>query len=160
MTRPWTQGVAEVYGDRGDARTAEPPLEQVVLDFGEPLIIHPHQFVLARTLEFVRLPPDLCAYVVGRSSWGRRGLIVATAVIVHPGFVGPVTLELKNVGEVPLAIYPLDRVAQLAFHSAIGGVEGQGASQFASSFSPGVGVVRDQETDRRIREMARNCKKE
>src|SRR5689334_19167489 len=92
MTRPWSQGVAEDYG-RGVGRLAEPALEQIVLDFGEALIIHPHQFVLARTLEFVRLPQDLSAYVIGRSSWGRRGLIVATAVVVHPGFAGPITLE-------------------------------------------------------------------
>jgi dUTPase len=44
------------------------------------------------------------------------GLIVATAVVVHPGFAGPITLELRNLGEVPLAIYPLERIAQLTFH--------------------------------------------
>src|SRR5262249_15151278 len=79
LVRPWTQGVADRFEGAGSddevVTPAEPPLERVSLEHGEPLIIHPHQFVLARTLEFVRLPTDLMAYVIGRSSWGRRGLI-------------------------------------------------------------------------------------
>jgi dCTP deaminase len=149
LVRPWTHGVAEHYEfkNAGQGTAAEQPLERVVLDFGEPLIVHPHQFVLARTLEFVRLPADVMAYVIGRSSWGRRGLIVATAVVVHPGFAGPITLELKNVGEVPLALYPLDRVAQLAFHKVEGSPNDLITdSQFATHFSPTLGNVRDERT--------------
>ena len=56
------------------------------------------------------------AYVVGRSSWGRLGLIVATAIGVHPGFAGPLTLELRNLGETPLRLYPGQPIAQLFFH--------------------------------------------
>lgn len=151
IVRPWTHGVAEMSDE---TPLLPPPLERVVLDFGQPVIIHPHQFVLARTLEFVRLPSDLCAYVIGRSSWGRRGLIVATAVVVHPGFAGPITLELKNVGEVPLALYPLDRVAQLALHFVSDPAKKQKTvSQFSSSYSPGLGRVRDDETQRRITKL-------
>jgi dCTP deaminase len=152
LVRPWAEGVAEML-THTTAMTSEPPLEQVVLDYGEPLTVHPHQFVLARTLEFVRLPHDLMAYVVGRSSWGRRGLIVATAVIVHPGFAGPITLEIKNVGEVPVALYPFDRIAQLSFHRAEGVPQvrrSRSKSQFASSFAPSLGTVRDKETAQRI----------
>lgn len=83
----------------------------------EPFIIHPGQLVLAATLEFVSLPTDLAASVEGRSSWGRLGLIVATASSVAPGFKGCITLELVNDGEVPLALYPGIRVAQLVFHN-------------------------------------------
>lgn len=154
IVRPWTHGVAELHGGAGPP----PPMERVILDFGQPLIIHPHQFVLARTLEFVRLPLDLSAYVIGRSSWGRRGLIVATAVVVHPGFAGPITLELKNVGEVPLALYPLDRVAQLTLHDVIQPLTASPtstSSQFSSLYAPGLGQVRDEATRQRIENLAR-----
>jgi dCTP deaminase len=84
---------------------------------GGGLTIHPHQLVLAHTLEYIRLPQDLMAYVVGRSSFGRLGLIVATAVGVHPNFYGPLTLEIRNLGEAPLRLYPGQTIAQLFFHT-------------------------------------------
>lgn len=84
--------------------------------FGSSLVIHPHQFMLAQTLEYIRLPTDLMAYVVGRSTWGRLGLIVATAVGIHPSFAGSLTLELRNLGETPLSLYPGQTIAQLFFH--------------------------------------------
>jgi dCTP deaminase len=89
--------------------------------FGASIIIHPHQFVLAQTLEYLRLPSDLMAYVVGRSTWGRLGLIVATAVGIHPGFAGSLTLELRNLGETPLTLYPGQTIAQLFFHVVVDG---------------------------------------
>jgi dCTP deaminase len=152
IVRAWQQGVAEDLEAADDHGVLEPELESFVLQFGEPLIIHPHQFVLARTLEVVRLPKNLLAYVIGRSSWGRRGLIVATAVVVHPGFSGPITLELKNVGEVPIALYPMDRIAQLTFHDvSVAGISTKVTSQFASTFVPTLGSVRDQETYSRLK---------
>ncbi len=84
--------------------------------FGSSIVIHPHQFMLATSLEYLRLPPDLMAYVVGRSTWGRLGLIVATAVGIHPYFAGTLTLELRNLGETPLTLYPGQTIAQLFFH--------------------------------------------
>jgi len=151
IVRPWSHGVADLV-----APGPEPPLEQVVIDFGKPLIVHPHQFVLARTLEFVRLPRDLLAYVIGRSSWGRRGLIVATATVVHPMFAGPITLELKNVGEVPLALYPMDRVAQITLHKVDGvPTDARPRSQFACTFTPELGRARDPETAEAIKKAAR-----
>jgi len=84
--------------------------------FGSCIVIHPHQFILAQTLEYIRLPSDLMAYVAGRSTWGRLGLIVATAVGIHPGFAGNLTLELRNLGETPLTLYPGQTIAQLFFH--------------------------------------------
>lgn len=85
--------------------------------FGSSIVIHPHQFMLAHTLEYIRLPNDLLAYVVGRSTWGRLGLIVATAVGIHPGFAGSLTFELRNLGETPLTLYPGQTISQLFFHS-------------------------------------------
>lgn len=85
--------------------------------FGKSVVIHPHQFMLAATLEYLRLPKGLAAYVNGRSTWGRLGLIIATAVGVQPGFAGTLTLELRNLGETPLNLYPGQVIAQLFFHT-------------------------------------------
>lgn len=85
--------------------------------FGDHFILHPHSFVLAATLEWIRLPRDLAGYVVGKSSQGRRGLIIATATGVHPGFVGCLTLEITNVGEVPLKLTPGMAICQLFLHA-------------------------------------------
>jgi dCTP deaminase len=89
---------------------------KVYVPFGDALVIHPHQFILAGTLEYLRLPPDLISYVVGRSTWGRLGLTVATAIGIHPRFAGTLTLELRNLGEAPLTLRPGDIIAQLFFH--------------------------------------------
>lgn len=86
--------------------------------FGDRFVLHPRAFVLGVTLEWIRLPKDLAGYVTSRSSWGRRGLIIATASGVHPGFSGCLTLELTNVGEVPIALYPGTDICQFFIHSA------------------------------------------
>lgn len=82
----------------------------------EPFILHPGEFALAATLEFVRIPLDLAARLEGRSTWGRLGLqIHATAGFVDPGFVGSLTFELSNVSNIPLTLYPGVRIAQMCF---------------------------------------------
>lgn len=91
--------------------------ERIVVPYGEDIWLHPRHFVLAATLEYLRIPDDLGAYVIGRSSWGRVGLIVATAIMIHPGFTGCLTLELINDGDSPIKLYPGARIAQLAVHS-------------------------------------------
>jgi dCTP deaminase len=92
--------------------------EKVHIDVGNKLILHPNQLVLGCTMEYLRLPNDLAAYVVGRSSWGRLGLIIATATFVHPSYIGVVTLEMANLGDAPIALYPGARITQLVFHLA------------------------------------------
>ena len=84
--------------------------------FGKDFILHPNNFVLAVTLEWIRLPSHLAAFVMGRSSWGRHGLIIETAPGVHPGFSGCLTLEMANVGDVPIRLRPGARICQLYFH--------------------------------------------
>jgi dCTP deaminase len=91
--------------------------ECVTIAVGEPLWLHPGQFVLGATLEYLRFPPHLGGYVLGRSSWGRVGLLVATAIMIQPGFSGCLTLELVNHGESPIALYAGCRIAQLAIHT-------------------------------------------
>ena len=85
---------------------------------GEHLVLHPGQFLLGATLEFIRLPANLGAQVLSRSSWGRLGLLVATAVAVQPGFAGCLTLELVNTGNVPIRLRPGLLVAQLQVWAA------------------------------------------
>jgi deoxycytidine triphosphate deaminase len=83
--------------------------------WGDTFHLHPGQLVLASTLEYIALPADISAQVGTRSSYGRLGLISATAVQVHPMFAGCLTLELVNLGEMPLTITPGERIAQLVF---------------------------------------------
>jgi dCTP deaminase len=84
--------------------------------FGDKYVLHPRTFVLAATLEWIRVPRNLAGYVIGKSSWGRKGLVIATAAGVHPGFSGCLTLELSNLGELPIAVRPGMRICQLFLH--------------------------------------------
>jgi dCTP deaminase len=82
----------------------------------DPFVIHPGEFCLGRTLEWVELPDDIVATVEGKSSLGRLGLIVhATAGFVDPGWKGTLTLELNNLTRVPIKLYPGLLIAQLSF---------------------------------------------
>ena len=88
---------------------------RVRVSLHQQFIIHPGQLVLGATLEYISIPRTLAATVEGRSSWGRLGLIIATASSIAPGFKGCVTLELVNEGEAPLVLYPGIKIAQLIF---------------------------------------------
>ncbi len=90
--------------------------EEVVPDAGEPFVIHPGEFALGRTREWVELPDDVLARVEGKSSLGRLGLIVhATAGFVDPGWRGTLTLEFANLTRIPIKLYPGLPIAQLSF---------------------------------------------
>lgn len=111
------------------------------VSFGSRFILHPQSFVLGVTVEWIRLPSDLAGYVVGRSSWGRRGLIIATAAGVHPGFTGCLTLELTNVGEIPIAIKPGMAICQLFLHTVDSKTSEVDKSSFVCSRRPALGKV-------------------
>ncbi len=83
------------------------------LSWTEQIVLHPQELLLAATLEYLVLPNDLTAQVITRSSYGRLGLLSATAVQVHPNFHGCLTLELVNLSNLPLVLTPGERVAQL-----------------------------------------------
>jgi len=104
--------------------------------FGGKYVLHPRSFVLAVTLEWIRVPSNLASYVVGKSSWGRWGLIIATATGVHPGFKGCLTLELSNVGEIPIEIKPGMPVCQLFIHEVDTGSESVDRSAFVGMRQP------------------------
>jgi dCTP deaminase len=90
--------------------------QRVVRRIKEPFILHPGQLVIGSTMEYIQIPPGLMAYVIGKSTWGRTGLIIATATKVDPGFKGCITLEIVNEGEVPLVLVPGIPIAQLVLH--------------------------------------------
>ncbi len=92
--------------------------EEVVVPADESFVIHPGEFCLGRTLEWVELPDDIVARIEGKSSLGRLGLIVhATAGFCDPGWRGTLTLELNNLTRVPIKLYPGLLIAQLSFMS-------------------------------------------
>src|SRR5881398_150094 len=80
----------------------------------EPFVLHPGEFVLGSTLEVVTLPDDLAARLEGKSSLGRLGLLIhSTAGFVDAGWSGHLTLELSNVANLPITIYPGMKIGQL-----------------------------------------------
>jgi dCTP deaminase len=94
----------------------EPPTNLTEEVTGEMFVIHPGEFVLGVTAEYVELPDDIVARIEGKSSLGRLGLIVhATAGFVDPGFKGTLTLEITNLTRVPIKLYPGILIAQLSF---------------------------------------------
>jgi dCTP deaminase len=92
--------------------------ELVEVQEDEAFILHPGEFVLGSTAEYVRLPDDLVARLEGKSSLGRLGLLIhSTAGYVDPGFEGRLTLELSNVANLPITIYPGMKIGQISFFS-------------------------------------------
>jgi dCTP deaminase len=90
--------------------------DEVIVPEGETFVIHPGEFCLGRTLEWVELPDDVVARIEGKSSLGRLGLIVhATAGFCDPGWKGTLTLELNNLTRVPIILHPGLEIAQLSF---------------------------------------------
>lgn len=82
----------------------------------ESFILHPGEFVLGSTYEYVKLPNDIAARLEGKSSLGRLGLLThSTAGFVDPGFEGHVTLELSNVATLPIKLWPGMKIGQLCF---------------------------------------------
>ena len=88
----------------------------VEVEPNEAFILHPGEFVLGSTFEFVSLPDDIAARLEGKSSLGRLGLLThSTAGFVDPGFQGHVTLELSNVATLPIKLWPGMKIGQLCF---------------------------------------------
>lgn len=110
-------GIFQAVGSGSETATVEPRSiqERQIIPFGGELVLHPGLLVLGSTFEYVSIPGDLECQVEGRSSWARLGLQVATASSIEPGFKGVITLELSNVGTVPLTLMPGIRIAQLVF---------------------------------------------
>jgi dCTP deaminase len=91
---------------------AELPYIQIEKD---EIIIPPHSFLLATTVETVKIPDNVTAFVEGRSSIGRMGLFIQNAGWVDPGFEGTITLELFNANRLPLRLGAGRRICQIVF---------------------------------------------
>src|SRR5438045_6958912 len=100
-----------------DVREPQEDLTELVeIDDERPFILHPGEFVLGSTLERIVLPDDLVARLEGKSSLGRLGLLIhSTAGFIDPGWDGHVTLELSNVANLPITIYPGMKIGQISF---------------------------------------------
>ena len=136
-----------------DVKEAQQDLTELVeVKPDEPFILHPGEFVLGSTLERVALPDDLVARLEGKSSLGRLGLLIhSTAGYVDPGWDGYLTLELSNVANLPITIYPGMKIGQISFfrlttaadapYGAAGnkyqGQRGPTASRFHEEFTRG-----------------------
>ncbi|OGK62657.1 dCTP deaminase [Candidatus Roizmanbacteria bacterium RIFOXYB2_FULL_38_10] len=92
--------------------------QKITIEKDKPFILQPGEFALASTLEWIELPDDIAGRLEGRSSLGRLGIIVhSTAALVHPGMKGRIVLELSNLSQIPVALYPGLRVCALSFET-------------------------------------------
>lgn len=82
----------------------------------EPFFMQPGDFALASTVEMLELPDDLLGRLEGRSSIARLGITVhSTAALFEPGWIGTATMELSNLGRMPVALYPGMRICAFSF---------------------------------------------
>ena len=108
--RNHTSRVIDVKEDQADLT------ELVEVAEGDAFILHPGEFALGSTSERVALPDDLVARLEGKSSLGRLGLLIhSTAGFVDAGWDGHLTLELSNVANLPITIYPGMKIGQISF---------------------------------------------
>lgn len=98
-----------------DPATQQDDLTTLVETAGDdPFVLHPGEFVLGSTFEAVTLPDDLAGRLEGKSSLGRLGLLThSTAGFIDPGFSGHITLELSNVANLPITLWPGMKIGQL-----------------------------------------------
>jgi dCTP deaminase len=107
---------------------------------GDSFYLHPGEFILGTTRERVALPEDLVGRVDGRSSIGRLGVMIhATAGYIDPSFRGTITLELSNVGIMPVALRPGMRVCQISFHQMTSAAENPYGSRPGSKYQDQTG---------------------
>ena len=100
-----------------DVREAQEDLTELI-DVGEdePMILHPGEFMLGSTTERIGLPDDLVGRLDGKSSLGRLGLVIhSTAGFIDAGWDGHITLELSNVANLPITLYPGMKIGQISF---------------------------------------------
>lgn len=109
-------------------------------------IVHPGDFVLGMTMETVELPDDIAARIEGRSSLGRLGIVIhATAGHIDPGYAGGITLEITNLGNVPVLLHPGMRFCQLVFDTMTNPAETpyqkKPGAKYAGTSEPGASKI-------------------
>jgi dCTP deaminase len=112
----------------------------------DEFVIHPGEFVLGTTKEFIQVPVDLVGRLEGRSSWGRLGIVIhSTAGFVNPGFNGTLTLEMTNLGKMPVLLKSGMRICQIIFEKLNSPVETpydkRESSKYAGQNGPGASKI-------------------
>lgn len=93
-------------------------MRTIEVEGGDPFIMQPGDFALASTVETLELPDDLLGRLEGRSSIARLGITVhSTAAVFEPGWIGTATMELSNLGRMPVALYPGMRICSFSFQT-------------------------------------------
>lgn len=91
-------------------------MEMVTVEKDEPMVVHPGGFLLSETTEYFEFPDNLIGRLEGRSSLGRLGIqIHATSAFFEPGFKGTASLNISNLSNIPIALYPGMMIAQMVF---------------------------------------------
>lgn len=104
------------YLDPQNPKTLEEVTTEIRIKDGEAFTLHPGEFILAMTKEYISMPDDLTGRLEGRSSIGRLGVVIhSTAANIECGFRGNITLELANMGRIPVMLYPGMRICSLSF---------------------------------------------
>ena len=104
------------YLDPMNPKTLEGITTEIAVKDKEAFTLHPGEFILAMTAEYLEMPDDLAGSLEGRSSIGRLGVVVhSTAANVDAGFRGHITLELANMGRIPVMLYPGMRICSISF---------------------------------------------
>lgn len=104
------------YIDPFDKDASSAVTREIKVKKDERFIIQPGDFVLGTTIEYIEVPGDMLGNLEGRSSIGRLGVIIhSTAASVECGFRGHITLELANMGKMPVALYPGMRICSISF---------------------------------------------
>jgi dCTP deaminase len=86
--------------------------ETASVRLGQSLVLKGHRYILATTLQFIRIPHDLCGLVFLRSAWARIGLTVGVSR-VDPGYQGRIVIQINNIGDIPIVLYPGVRIIHL-----------------------------------------------
>jgi dCTP deaminase len=93
---------------------------KAMVDFkGEVCIIPPNSFVLAKTVEYFRIPRNVLTVCLGKSTYARCGLIVNVTPF-EPEWEGFVTLEISNTTQLPARVYANEGIAQVLFFEGDG----------------------------------------
>lgn len=128
--------------DVNDPKTFSNITRLVEISDAKPFVLHPNEFMLGVTLETIGVPDNMAARIDGRSSIGRLGIVIhSTAGHINPGFEGKITLEISNIGMMPVLLYPRMRICQLIFEELTSPAEKsylkRKDSKYAHSDAPG-----------------------
>lgn len=117
-----------VHKPYGRSEETIPKKELSEMGFSEKdgtLVLQPQHAVLASTLEYIKLPADVSGEILTKSSWARYFISIASAPWIHPLYRGCLTLEITNLGNIPVALPVGEPIAQLVFIKIEGETENQ-----------------------------------